>query len=186
MINLVIAYSQQHKNACKMGDQETDHAYTMGKILFDILVQDKRLNVYLIPRQDTGDDKQNLRNSIKLSNDFIRPHYKLREPCFHIELHSDAGNYADGCSALFKSEAGKVLATYLYNELADLTPTTDAGIRKRTDLGALNQTLAVAVILEVSFHDDPVQAKWIHENPIPIDIRIANGWYKFLTANKLM
>jgi N-acetylmuramoyl-L-alanine amidase len=70
--------------------------------------------------------------------------------------------------------------------LADLTPTTDAGIRKRDDLGALNQTIAVAVILEVSFHDNLIEAKWIHDNPVPIDVRISNGFYKFLNQNKLI
>jgi len=183
MTNLVIAYSQQRTNKCKMGDTETDHMYTIAKALYSILAQDKRLNTYLIPPQDTGADLGNLRASIKLSNEFIK---KNGGKGYHIELHSDAGGYAKGCSALYKSEAGKVLATYLYNELADFTPTTDAGIRYRDNLGALNQTKAVAVILEVSFHDEQQQAKWIHENVIPISVRICNGLYKFLKGGNLI
>ena len=185
-INAVIAYSQQSHNACVMGDTEQDHMYPMAKALYDILSMDKRFNMYLVPKQNTGTDGGNLKASIKLSNDFVRPHKKLKEPCFHLEWHSDSGNYADGCSALYVSEEGKALATCIYNELADLTPTSDAGVRKRTNLGALNQTLAVSTVIEVSFHDDPVQAAWIHEERIPIAVRAANGFYKFLKGRKLI
>jgi hypothetical protein len=179
MIFLVIAYSQQHRNKCAVGDEETDHMYTIAKALYDILVQDKRLSVYLIPRQDTGDDLQNLRNSIRFSNEFIQ---KNGGKGYHLELHSDAGGYAKGCSALYKSEAGKAFVTPIYNELADLTPTPDVGIRKRDDLGALNQTIAVSGIIEVAFHDNLQEAAWIHSNTIPIAVRIANGIYKSLAA----
>jgi hypothetical protein len=186
MINLVLAYSQQHANKCKMGDTETDHMYAIAKALNSILLPDKRLNLYLVPPQDTGDDLDNLRSSIRLSNTFIKPYKQKGEPCFHVELHSDAGGYSKGCSALYKSETGKALATSLYNELADLTPTADAGIRYRDNLGALNQTLAVATIIEVSFHDDIAQAKWIHLNSLPIAIRLANGLFKFFISMRLL
>lgn len=181
-INLVIAYSQQRQNKCKMGDTEQDHTYTIADALFDILSLDSRLNVFIIPRQNTGTDIGNLRESIRLSNEFIKKNGKG----FHIEIHTDAGGYSKGCSALYKSEAGKRLATTLYNELSDLTPTTDAGVRKREDLGALNQTLAVATILELSFHDDQKQAEWIHAEFNSIAVRLANGIYKFLKGEGLL
>lgn len=183
MINLVISYSQQANNKCKEGDTEQDHMHAIAKALYGILSYDKRLNTYLIPRQNTGTDLGNLKASIKLSNAFIKANGGKG---FHIELHSDAGGYAKGCSALYKSEAGKKLATYLYNELADLTPTTDAGIRKRDDLGALNQTLAVANIIEVSFHDNAAEARWLHEEFNSIAVRLANGIYKFLKGEKIL
>jgi len=181
-MNIIIAYSQQRNNKCKMGDTEQDHMYTIAKALYAILSQDKRLNIYLVPPQNTGTDLGNLKASIKLSNKFIKKNGKG----IHIELHSDAGGYAKGCSALYVSEKGKVLATYLYNELSDLTPTTDAGIRKRTDLGALNQTLAVATILEVSFHDEQKQSEWIHEEFNSIAVRLANGIYKYLKGEGIL
>jgi hypothetical protein len=181
MINLVIAYSQQHKNKCKMGDTETDHMFTIAKALYSILAQDKRLNVYLIPQQDTGDDLNNLRGSIALSNKFIKSYGGKG---YHLELHSDAGAYAKGASGLYKSEAGLAFITPIMNELMDLTPTTDVGIRKRDDLGALNQTDAVAGLIEISFHDNLAEAAWIHNNPIAIAVRLANGIYKSL-ANEL-
>lgn len=181
-VNIVIAYSQQRNNKCKMGDTEQDHMRTIANVLYDILSKDKKLNAYLIPLQNTGADSGNLKASINLSNNFVKANGGKG---IHIELHSDAGGYAKGCSALYKSEAGKKLATALYNELADLTPTTDAGIRKRDDLGALNQTIAVATILEVSFHDNALEAEWLHEESIPIAVRLANGIYKFLKGESL-
>jgi hypothetical protein len=177
MINLVIGYSQQHGNKCKEGDEETDHMYIIAKALYDILVQDKRLNVYLVPRQDTGDDKQNLRNSIKLGNDFL---IKNGGQVFALEFHSDAGGYAKGASGLYKDEAGKAFLEPILKELMDLTPTTDVGMRKRDDLGFLNQKIGIRGLIEISFHDNPEEAAWIHANPIPIAVRLANGIYKSL------
>jgi N-acetylmuramoyl-L-alanine amidase len=183
MINLVIAYSQQKNNKCKEGDTEQDHMHYIADALFDILSKDKRLNTYFIPLQNIGTDNGNLKASIRLSNAFIKANGGKG---YHIELHSDAGAYAKGCSALYVSEKGKILATYLYNELADLTPTPDAGVRKRDNLGALNQTIAVATILEVSFHDNQQEAKFIHDESISIAVRLANGIYKFLKGEKLI
>jgi len=183
VINLVIAYSQQRNNKCKLGDTEQDHMYTIAKSLHAILSVDKRLNVYLVPKQNTGTDSGNLKASIALSNKFIKANGGKG---YHIELHSDAGGYAKGCSALYVSDKGKILATYLYNELASLTPTADVGVRKRTDLGALNQTLAVSAILEVSFHDEMKQAEWIHDEFNSIAVRLANGIYKYLKGEKLI
>lgn len=187
MINLVIGFSQQKTNVCKMGDTEHDHMYTIAKLLYAILSGDKRLNTYVVPPQNTGTDNGNLKAAIKLSNDFIRPHYKKKEPCFHIELHSDAGG-GTGAVGLYVSEAGKRLASFIMQDLPEITPAPndDNRIRKRTDLGALNQTLAVAGIIEVSFHDRPDEAKWIHENGVSIAVAIAHGFYKFLKGEKLI
>lgn len=183
MSNLVIAYSQQKTNACKMGDTEADHMYTIAKSLHAILSQDKRLNVYLVPQQNTGTDNGNLKASIALSNKFIR---KNGGKGYHIELHSDAGG-GRGAVGLYKSETGKRMVSALMDALDDITPAADDNrIRQRTDLGALNQTVAYAGIIEVSFHDKPDEAKWIHENGIPIDTALAYGFYKFLKGEKLI
>ena len=176
--NLVIAYSQQSHNACKMGDTEQAHMYTIAGLLYDILREDKRLNVLLIPRQNTGTDNGNLKASIALSNKFIRANGGKG---YHVELHSDAGG-GRGAVGLYVSEAGKKLVAALMDELPEITPdANDEGrIRLRTDLGALNQTVAVAGIIEVSFHDKVDEAKWIHENGVSIAVAIAHGWYKFM------
>lgn len=176
--NIVLAYSQQYNNKCAIGDTEADHMYPIAKALSDILRQDKRLNVYLIPQQHTGTDNGNLKASIMLSNGFIKANGGKG---FHLEVHSDAYNgKGQGASALYLSDAGLAFITPIYNELSAITPTPDRGIIKRTDLGALNQTLAVAGILEVSFHDEAKQAKFIHDNAVFIAATLAVGTYKSL------
>ena len=182
-INVVLAYSQQQHNTCAMGDTEQDHMYTIAGALYVILKGDKRLNVMLIPPQKTGKDNDNLRASIKLSNAFIRAGGGKG---YHIELHSDAGG-GRGAVGLYVSDAGKRLASALMDALDDITPGADENrIRQRTDLGALNQTDAVASIIEVSFHDKPDEAKFIHENSQNIAVSIAYGFYKFLKGEKLI
>jgi N-acetylmuramoyl-L-alanine amidase len=174
MINLVIASSQQDANKCVMGDTEADHMYSICKALYDLVSPDKRLNVYLVPRLK-GTDTEDLRESTRLSNEFI----KANGPGYHLELHSDAGAYAKGASGLYVSENGRKFVTPIMEELMKLTPWPDVGIRKRTDLYALNQTTAVAGLIEVSFHDNPEEAKWIHENTKQIALAIMTGMYKF-------
>jgi N-acetylmuramoyl-L-alanine amidase len=71
--------------------------------------------------------------------------------------------------------------------LDDITPAQDDDrIRYRDNLGALNQTKAVAGIIEVSFHDKPDEARFIHENGNNIAVAIAYGFYKFLKGEKLI
>ena len=182
-INLVIDYSQQSHNACAMGDTEQDHMYPIADVLYDILKEDKRLNVFLIPRQNTGTDNGNLKASIALSNKFIRANGGKG---YHIELHSDAGG-GKGAVGLYVSEVGKRLVSALMGALDDITPAPDdERIRKRTDLGALNQTLAVAGIIEVSFHDKPDEAQFVHENGVSIAVAIAYGFYKFMKGEGLI
>jgi len=167
-----------------MGDTEQAHMRTIAEPLYDILSQDKRLNTYLIPMQNTGSDSGNLKASIALSNKFIRANGGKG---YHIELHSDAGG-GKGAVGLYVSEAGKRLVSALMDDLPEITPCeSDEGrIRYRDNLGALNQTKAVAGIIEVSFHDKPDEAKWIHENGISIAVAVAHGWYKFLKGEKLI
>jgi len=182
-INVVVAYSQQRTNKCVMGDTEHDHMYTIANSLYAILSQDKRLNVYLVPPQNTGTDSGNLKASIKLSNAFIKANGGKG---YHIELHSDAGS-GKGAVGLYVSEGGKRLVSAIMEALDDITPASDDDrIRKRTDLGALNQTIAVSGIIEVSFHDKVDEAKWIHENTVPIAVSTAYGFYNFLKGERLI
>lgn len=184
-VNLVIAHSQQSHNSCVMGDTEQAHMRPVAEALYDILKQDKRLNVFLIPWLDIGSDSSNLKASIQMSNQFIEANGSKG---YHIELHSDAGNAKGlGAVGLYKSETGKRLAAALMEELSGITPAEDNDrIRQRTDLGALNQTIAYACIIEISFHDKPEEANWIHENAVSIAAAIAHGWFKFLKGDGLI
>jgi N-acetylmuramoyl-L-alanine amidase len=176
MINLVIAFSQQRNNKCVLGDSEQDHMYLIAKALYDIISPDQRFNAYLIPKLNLGSDDANLKESVRLSNEFIT---KNGGKGYHLELHSDAGGYATGASGLYYSEAGKKFITPIMAELMALTPwEEDVGIKKRLDLYALHATKAVAGLIEVSFHDQPAEAQWIHDNIKNIAVTIMTGIYK--------
>ena len=87
MINLVIVSSQQDANKCVIGDTEANHMYPIAKALYDMVSPDKRFNTYLVPRL-TGTDTEDLRESTRLSNVFIKANGRTG---YHLELHSDAG-----------------------------------------------------------------------------------------------
>lgn len=158
MINFVISPSQQTENPCKMGDNEESHMYLVGQELLDILSKYDGINPVLVPQN------LDLIGSIRFSNAFVQKSGGNAENSRHLELHSDAGAYAKGSSAFHCSEAGKQFITPIFEAIANITPTSDIGVKKRTDLGALNQTTATAGLIEVSFHDNMQEAKWIHEN----------------------
>lgn len=174
MINLVISPSQQRGLACLMGDSEQNHMFPIGEKLYEILSTDERLNVYLIPKL-IENDTANLIRSVELSNEFILNNGLTG---YHLSLHSDGGNYATGASGLYISEAGKNFISPIFDQISNLTPWQDIGLRLRNDLYELTQTIAYAGILEVSFHDIPEEAAWIHENTDIIAETIAKGVYE--------
>jgi hypothetical protein len=180
LINLVISPSQQNFNKCAIEDSEADHMNLIGQALYDILKNYSQLNLLLIPRM-SEDDGSNLRNAIAMSNDFIANNGGNG---FHICLHSDAGAYATGASGLYFSEAGKAFMLPIMRAMENLTPWNDIGLRYRNNLSELKRTIAVAGLLEISFHDNINEAQWIHDNIGNIAVAIANGILKALDIQR--
>lgn len=149
--------------------------HRIGMLLHENLRTDEQLNVYLIPKISSGTDAEKLKLAVNLSNDFIR---RNGGAGYHVALHSDAGGYATGCSVLFKSEDGQKIGIPIMAEMANLTPGKDVGLRRRDDLYELNKTLAVATLVEVSFHDEQKEARWIHDNLKPIADALYRGILK--------
>lgn len=93
----------------------------------------------------------------------------------HIPLHTNAGG-GDGtvvfCHA--QSKDNKYVKS-VYQELANLTPTKDDGIRTKDNLYEINKTKCVCVYVESEFHDNTILAKWIVENVTTIGETIAKG-----------
>jgi hypothetical protein len=173
-INIVLASSQQRGLGCSMGDSEQAHMFQITTKVYNILKPDNRLNVFQIPLKE-GTDTQNLIDTVNISNDFILSNGRTG---YHLGLHSDGGAYATGASGLYVSEGGKNFITPIFEEVSAITPWNDIGIRQRTGLWELNQTVAIAGIIEVSFHDIPHEAEWIHGNMDLIASVISVGIYK--------
>lgn len=97
----------------------------------------------------------------------------------HIAVHSDAGG-GRGCTAFYKSANGQRIANAIYENLSPITPdTSDNGVRYRDNLYELNNTKAVATLVEVSFHDNPDDAAWIMSHIDDIATAFAKGACKY-------
>lgn len=90
----------------------------------------------------------------------------------HIPLHTNAvpwdcsspysyGTF--GTWGMYVSTNGSQLAAQLRNRIGASSPGTNDKIVKRTDLGELNQTTAVAGYLEAEFHTFRPGMNWLHD-----------------------
>jgi len=160
-----------------MGDTEQKHTGLITDAIYDILRADKRLNIYNIPELSMGNDTANLKELVRLSNEFIKANGGTG---YHLSIHTDGGYNGSGASGFYYSDAGSKFGRPIYDEVCALTPWTDMSFKQRTGLYELNSTTAIAFLLEVSFHDRPEQAKWIHDNIQLIAKTIVKGLYKGL------
>ena len=95
----------------------------------------------------------------------------------HIPIHTNAGGGSGTmCMVYSKTPENMKYAEPIYECVQAVTPgRTEYGIREYPQLAELNSTLAVAVYIEVDFHDDAAIAKWIIENTKTIGEAIAKG-----------
>jgi N-acetylmuramoyl-L-alanine amidase len=173
-ISVVISPSQQTGNKCVCGDSEADHMRAIAKRVFEKLYSDPRIDIYLIPSFGVV---LSLEKVCTLSNAFIDQNGGRG---YHIALHSDACNKkAFGASAFYYKDnsPGQKLAAALYHELSALTPWQDRSLKAYPELYELKNTKAVAALIEVSFHDESSQAKWIHDHIDSIAESIVIGIY---------
>jgi N-acetylmuramoyl-L-alanine amidase len=177
-INIVISPSQQDRNYTAIGDKSADTESELTRLVgvevVNLLARDNRLNVHLVPDFNLGDDRQNLQTAIDDSNKFIRQNGGKG---YHLDLHTDGGYAGHGASAFYVSEAGKGFIAPIFNEMCKLTPWDDMTMTKRNNLAVLNQTIATAGLLEISFHDKVSEAYWVFNNVKAIATAIVNGIY---------
>jgi N-acetylmuramoyl-L-alanine amidase len=176
-INLVISPSQQFENHCKMGDTEADHTRKIATMIYKNLSKIPSINLFLVPVSNKERDTARLRDAVSMSNDFIKQNGGTG---YHFAIHTDAGGYATGASLLYKSEEGKKFGTPIIENIMQLTPWNDVGLKVRNGLYELNKTLAYAALIEISFHDSSKEARWIHENMQTIADVITDGILKGL------
>ncbi|PYG84970.1 N-acetylmuramoyl-L-alanine amidase [Ruminiclostridium sufflavum DSM 19573] len=112
-----------------------------------------------------------------------------KKPDIHFAIHSNASNgKARGCEVYchkFGGEAEK-LARAIYTELSPLTPTSDRGVMEGYNhfgtgkpLYELAKTNAPAALIEIAYHDNSEDAKWITYNIEEIGIALAKGVLKY-------
>jgi len=119
------------------------------------LSNDNRFEPYLLPALE-GDENSKLYQAVDLSKNW--------GCAYHLCLHSDGGYAGSGASGRYQSTGGLNFGKPIFDEMCALTPWTDMSLAQTTSLYELKATNAVAFLLEVSFHDQPLQAKWMHES----------------------
>ncbi len=160
MTNIILSCSQQSWNKCALGDTEEEHTYKIAEKT-GLLLQDYDCNVLVVSKDLIGSEGETLTEVVNLSNAFAFAH---QGQSYHLDIHTDAGGYGKGSSGFYVSENGRQFVTLVQAEVAKITPWTDIGISKRDNLYVLNQTQAVAGLIELCFHDNYDEAKHLHDN----------------------
>lgn len=97
----------------------------------------------------------------------------------HIPIHTNAfdGKTTGGTLVMLYSNnsTNNKAGAAILDEVARISPGKDYSLRYRSELAELNSTNAIAVYLEVEFHDTEQGAKWIVNNVEKIGEAIAKG-----------
>lgn len=114
---------------------------------------------------------QSMQQSIKESNAW--------SPDLHIPIHTNAfnGKTLGGTLVMIYSmeNKNKRAGQALLDAVAPVSPGPDYTLIVNPSLAELNSTKAVAVYIEVEFHDNEIGAKWIIENTKTIGEAICKG-----------
>lgn len=96
----------------------------------------------------------------------------------HMPIHTNGfdGKVA-GLRIMIMKMGGEAeqIAKAIMAELAPITPGTSDGISVQPGLYEIKATKAICVYIEVGFHDNPEEAKWIIEHTQDIAVAIAKG-----------
>ena len=99
----------------------------------------------------------------------------------HLPIHTNAfdGKVA-GLRIMVYKKGGEAeqIAKAVMAELAPITPGKSDGISVQQGLYEIKDSNAICVYIEVGFHDNPEEAKWIIEHTQDIAVAIAKGLCK--------
>jgi len=103
-----------------------------------------------------------------------------KKPSLHFAIHSNAGGGRGGeIYAYAPGGEGEKAARAIYSELESITPTADRGVKFWSELYELRKTDAPAVLVEIAFHDNEEDAKWIIASIEKIGNALAKGVLKY-------
>jgi N-acetylmuramoyl-L-alanine amidase len=107
----------------------------------------------------------------------------------HIALHTNAGG-GKGTEAYYYNDSneGKRLATLLYNNVAPITALPDRGVMSdsvlyKSGLYELRETIAIAALIEVIFHDNVTDIQDYLSKVEQIAKAIAKSIYSYFNVN---
>lgn len=96
----------------------------------------------------------------------------------HLPIHTNAFNgVVAGLRIMVYKKGGEAekIAKAIMDTLAPITPGASDGISEYPSLYEIKNSEAVCVYIEVGFHDNPEEAKWIIEHTQEIAVAIAKG-----------
>lgn len=99
----------------------------------------------------------------------------------HLPIHTNACNGKVAGLRIFVFKKGgeaEKIAKAIDAELAPITPGTSDGISEQPGLYEVKSSNAICVYIEVGFHDNKEEAKWIVEHTTDIAVAIAKGLCK--------
>ena len=167
-IKIYINPSVQYKNlyASDLGN-EGEHMREISIILTDMLIDYTNLVVYA----NNSYPGLSLSDSIKESNSY--------DVDYHIALHSNAGGGKG--SEGWHSNSSKKLTNSILTELDEILPYKTRGLKDGSkSLYEIKNTKSCATLIEVLFHDDYDQAKFIILNYYSIAKAIFEGIVSYL------
>lgn len=107
-------------------------------------------------------------------------------PGIHVAIHSNAGGgRGPEIFAYAPGGEGEKVARKIYEQIMLIAPMAGRGVKFNKDLYELRVTKAPAALLEIAFHDHPLDAKWIMENIGEIGQSIAYGIIRYFGLNTL-
>lgn len=170
-IKVSISPSQQTENPCILGDNEQTHMYVIGQHLYNYFESDNRFTPFLTTKLPPQSQNSYLTKCVQETENF------QGKEGIRIALHSDGGYKGSGVSCFYFSEesAGCKLAKSVYKQLCVLTPWSDMSCYVRPGLYEIKKPNCPAILIEVSFHDQKIQATFIHEKAKEIAYNIYIG-----------
>lgn len=160
-MKVYLSPSSQKENAYATG--KTNESSVCKKIAIAAETALKR-NGYSVKR---GSTDKTVSQRVKESNEWGAD--------LHVPIHTNAGG-GDGTLVMcFTGCTGNKYVKAIYAEVAALSPGKDDGIKVRTNLAEITDTVALCVYVECEFHDDTDLANWIITHTTEIGEAIARA-----------
>lgn len=162
MPRVYLSASTQEKNLCAMGDTEEQHMNKIADVVETLLAAQPGFVVF------RNRPEMTLQETVKESNSL--------GVGAHVALHSNAGgSKGTECFCWPKSEPSRKLGQLLYDGVNRLNPNPGRGVKDGSHLYEINSTTAPAALIEVAFHDNEQEARWIHDNIQQIGAAVAQA-----------